>query len=114
METPSIFTRIIQGEQPADLLYEDELCVAFRDIHPRAPLHALIVPRKPIVMVSDATAEDEPLLGHLLTVAAKVAAAQGYAGKFRLVINNGAAVGQTVFHIHVHVLGGRAFVWPPG
>lgn len=114
MKNETLFTRIIHRELPADILYEDDSCMAFRDINPQAPLHALVVPKEPIAKVSDAHSHHEPMLGHLLSVAAKVAEQEGYAGKFRLVINNGAEVGQTVFHIHVHVLAGRPFSWPPG
>lgn len=114
MSGETIFTKIINREIPADIIYEDDLCLAFKDINPQAPLHALVIPKKPIPKVSDATEEDEPLLGHLLTVGAKIAEEQGYAGKFRLNINNGAEAGQSVFHIHVHVLAGRSFSWPPG
>ncbi len=114
MTEKTLFSQIIDRDIPADIVYEDELCIAFRDINPQAPLHVLVIPRKPIEMVSQAQAEDEPMLGHLLTVATQIAAQEGYAEACRLVINNGAAVGQTVFHLHVHVLAGRAFSWPPG
>lgn len=114
MQQETLFTRIIHREVPADIVFEDDTCTAFRDINPQAPLHILVVPKKPIARISDAQASDEPALGHLLTVAAKVAEKEGYAGKFRLVINNGSEAGQTVFHIHVHVLAGRPFLWPPG
>ncbi len=114
MSQETIFSKIINRELPADIVYEDDLCLAFKDINPQAPMHVLVIPKKPIVKVSDAEESDGPLLGHLLTVAAKVAEQQGYKGKFRLVINNGAEAGQTVFHLHVHVLGGRPFTWPPG
>ena len=114
MSGDTIFTKIINREIPADIIYEDDTCLAFKDINPQAPLHALVIPKKPIAKVSDASADDEQLLGHLMTVAAKVAEEQGYAGKFRLAVNNGAEVGQSVFHIHVHVLAGRDFTWPPG
>lgn len=110
----TIFSKIINREIPADILYEDDQCLAFKDINPAAPLHALVIPKKPIAKVSDADASDEPLLGHLMTVASQVAAEQGYEGKFRLIVNNGAEAGQTVFHLHVHVIAGRDFVWPPG
>ena len=114
MSEETIFTKIINREISADIVYEDDDCLAFKDINPQAPLHVLVIPKKPIAKVSDASAEDEPLLGHLLTVGAKVAEEQGYQGKFRLAINNGAEAGQSVFHIHVHVLAGRDFTWPPG
>jgi histidine triad (HIT) family protein len=110
----TLFEKIIAKELPASFLYEDDLCIAIRDINPQAPLHALVIPRKPIVKLSDSTPEDQALLGHLLLVANKVAADAGYADAFRLIINNGAAAGQSVFHIHFHVLGGRPLSWPPG
>ncbi len=114
MSEKTLFTRIIDRELPAEIIYEDDYCVAFRDINPQAPFHALVVPRKPIAMVADATAEDTEMLGKLLLAAAEVARRHGYGEAFRLVVNNGAAVGQTVFHVHVHVLAGRGFSWPPG
>jgi histidine triad (HIT) family protein len=109
----TLFTRIINGELPSDRVYEDDLCVAFRDINPTAPLHVLVVPRKPLPQLDAMAAEDEPLVGHLMRVAAQVAHEQGYED-FRLAINNGAGAGQTVFHLHVHVIGGRPLHWPPG
>lgn len=114
MTAKTLFTRIIDREIPADIVFEDESCIAFRDINPQAPMHILVVPRQPIPMVSHAGPENKPLLGHLLATAAKIAEQQGYGDAFRLVINNGASAGQTVFHLHVHVLGGRSFTWPPG
>ena len=109
----SIFGKIARGEMKADLVYQDELALAFRDIHPQAPTHILVIPRKPIPRLSAAEDGDEALLGHLLGVARKVASQQGLAD-FRLVVNDGADAGQTVFHLHVHLLGGRSFGWPPG
>lgn len=109
----TLFTRIIDGEIPSDRVYEDALCVAFRDINPSAPLHVLVVPRKPLPQLDDMTEEDEPLVGHLLRVAAQVAHAEGYED-FRIAINNGAGAGQSVFHLHVHVIAGRPLHWPPG
>jgi histidine triad (HIT) family protein len=114
MSEKTLFSRIIDREIPSDIIYEDEHCMAFRDISPQAPLHALVVPRKPIPKVADAAAADAALLGQLLLAAGKVAEQQGYGEAYRLVINNGSGAGQTVFHLHVHVLGGRAFKWPPG
>lgn len=110
----TLFEKIIAREIPGDIVYEDELCVAFRDINPAAPLHLLLVPRQPIPMLSQAEDDDAPVLGHLLRVAPKLAADAGYAEAFRLVINNGEAAGQTVFHLHLHILGGRSLHWPPG
>lgn len=109
----TIFSKIIAREIPADIIFEDDQCLAFRDINPQAPTHFLVIPKKPIPKLSDATAEDQGLLGHLLLVASRVAAEQGLTD-FRLNVNNGAGASQTVFHLHVHVLGGRAFSWPPG
>ena len=110
----TLFTKIIRREIPADILYEDDLCVCFKDINPQAPLHALLVPRKPVEKLSDSKKDDQSLLGHLLRTAAEVAQQQGYADAFRIVINNGADAGQTVFHLHIHILAGRRLNWPPG
>jgi histidine triad (HIT) family protein len=110
----TLFEKIIARQIPANFLHEDEHCVAISDISPQAPLHALVIPRKPIAQLSHAKPEDQALLGHLMLVASKLAADAGYADAFRLVVNNGAAAGQSVFHIHVHVLGGRPLSWPPG
>jgi histidine triad (HIT) family protein len=109
----TIFSKIIKREIPATILYEDELSLAFRDVNPQAPVHFLVIPKKPIVKLSEATAEDQSLLGHLLLVASKVADQEGLTG-FRLVTNSGAEAGQTVFHLHIHVLGGRSLDWPLG
>lgn len=110
----TIFSKIINREIPADIVFEDERCLAFRDVNPQAPMHILVIPKKPIDMLAHADDSDESLLGHLMLTARTVAAEQGYADAFRLVINNGEAVGQTVFHMHLHILGGRDFAWPPG
>jgi histidine triad (HIT) family protein len=109
----TIFGRIARGELPAERVFEDDRCVAFRDIAPRAPTHLLVIPRKPIERLSRAGDGDEALLGHLLLVAARVAREAGLSD-YRVVVNDGAGAGQTVFHLHVHVLGGRPFSWPPG
>jgi histidine triad (HIT) family protein len=109
----TIFGKIARGEAQADVVYEDDRALAFRDVAPQAPVHLLVVPRKPIEKLADAGAEDEALLGHLLRVASRVAAEAGLED-WRLVVNNGAGAGQTVFHLHVHVLGGRPMRWPPG
>lgn len=111
---PTIFSKIVAKEMPADIVYEDDLCLAFNDIMPAAPVHILVIPKKPIPCLMDATEEDKLLLGHLNLVAAKVAADAGIGDSFRLVMNNGAKAGQSVFHIHYHVLGGRGLQWPPG
>jgi histidine triad (HIT) family protein len=111
----TLFEKIIAREIPAQIVYEDDLVLAFRDIHPQAPTHALIVPKKPIPRVAEATAEDQQLLGYLLLKAAEVAGKLGLdKGGYRLVINNGADGGETVPHLHVHILGGRYMKWPPG
>ncbi len=111
----TIFARIIAGEIPADKVYEDEHVVAFRDIHAQAPVHVLVVPRKPLVSVADAGPEDALLLGRVMLAAAEVARRLGLEeGGYRLVTNIGADGGQSVPHLHVHVLGGRAMRWPPG
>lgn len=111
----TLFEKIIAREIPADIVYEDDHCVAFRDIHPGAPTHVLVVPRKPVVNVAQASDEDCMLLGRVLLAAQAVAKAEGIAESgYRLVMNNGADAGQTVFHLHCHVLGGRPLGWPPG
>lgn len=109
----TIFGKIINREIPADIIHEDDQALAFRDVNPQAPVHFLVIPKKPIPKLSDATEEDQALLGHLLLVANRVAKEQGLED-FRLNVNNGAGASQTVFHLHVHVLGGRPFAWPPG
>jgi len=110
----TLFQRIADGEIPATLVHQDDRCVAFRDIDPKAPTHVLVVPRKPIPRVGEAGADDQALLGHLLLTAAKVARDLGLGGGYRLVINNGRDGGESVPHLHVHLLGGRALGWPPG
>ncbi|MCC1496687.1 histidine triad nucleotide-binding protein [Alcanivorax sp. 1008] len=109
----TLFSKIIKREIPADIIYEDDDALVFRDINAQAPVHFLVIPKKPIAKLSDASAEDQALLGHLLLVANKVAAQEGLTD-FRLNVNNGAGASQTVFHLHIHVLGGRPFSWPPG
>jgi histidine triad (HIT) family protein len=110
----TLFEKIITREIPADIIYEDDLVLAFRDIKPQAPVHVLIVPKKPIPRVAEATAEDHRVLGHLLLKAAEVAARLDLKNGFRLVINNGPAGGESVPHLHCHLLGGRQMAWPPG
>ena len=110
----TIFSKIINREIPADVVYEDDLSFAFRDINPQAPVHILIIPKKPIPKLNDAAISDQALLGHLMLVANKVADMEGVAGAFRLVLNNGAGAGQEVMHMHFHLLAGRSFTWPPG
>jgi histidine triad (HIT) family protein len=109
----TIFGKIERGEASAEIVYEDDRALAFRDLNPAAPTHVLVIPRKPLDTLAAAREEDESLLGHLLLVASQVAKDAGLEN-FRVVINNGAGSGQTVFHLHVHVLGGRGFGWPPG
>jgi histidine triad (HIT) family protein len=110
----TLFQKIADTEIPAKLIHEDAVCVAFHDIAPQAPTHVLIVPRKPIPRVAEATAEDQVTLGHLLLVAGQLSRQLGLAKGFRVVINNGPDGGETVPHLHVHLLGGRALDWPPG
>jgi histidine triad (HIT) family protein len=109
------FCRIAARQMPSTILFEDEQCVAFQDAHPRAPVHILVVPRKHIASLNENLTEDEALLGHLLTVAARMAKEKGIDGTgYRTVINTNAEAGQTIFHLHVHVMGGRIMRWPPG
>lgn len=110
----TIFGKIIRREIPADIVYEDDLCLAFRDINPQAPTHVLVIPKKEIPRLTDVKDADQALLGHLLLAANRVAQQLGVADAFRLVVNNGAASGQSVFHLHLHILAGRRFRWPPG
>ena len=110
----TLFGRIISREIPADIVYEDEHCLAFRDINPQASTHVLLIPKKEIPQLSDATAEDKVLLGHMMVTAGSIARELGVGDAFRLVVNNGADAGQSVFHLHLHILGGRKFAWPPG
>ena len=113
----TLFEKIIAREIPADIVHEDDLCLAFRDISPQAPIHILIIPKKPIPRVGEADPEDRDLLGHLLTTARTVAEQEGVADRdkgFRLVINNGTDGGESVPHLHVHLLAGRQLNWPPG
>jgi len=111
----TLFEKIIAGEIPADIVYEDDDCVAFRDINPQAPTHLLIVPRKPIVNVAQATDDEGEILGKVLLAARNVAQKVGVAESgYRLCFNNGAGAGQTVFHLHCHLLAGREMRWPPG
>jgi histidine triad (HIT) family protein len=110
-----LFCRIVEGQSPAKVVYTDEWVVAIEDIHPQAPVHLLVIPRRHLPSLKEATREDEPLLGRLLTVAAQLARERGLESRgYRTVINSGASAGQSVFHLHVHVLGGRVFRWPPG
>lgn len=112
-QNDTIFGQIIRGEIPCDTVYEDEDVLAFRDINPVAPVHVLVIPKERLVNLYSADDKSEALLGKLLVAARKVAESEGLEG-FRVVINNGAEAGQTVFHIHAHVIGGRPLKWPPG
>ena len=114
MADKTIFKRIIDREIPADIVYEDDLCLAFRDISPKAPVHVLLIPKKEIPAVNDLTAEDQQLAGHLLLVAGQVAQQLELNNGYRLVVNCGPDAGQAVNHLHVHILGGRPLGWPPG
>ncbi|VEN48359.1 unnamed protein product [Callosobruchus maculatus] len=110
----TIFGKILRKEIPCNFIYEDDVCVAFDDINPQAPVHFLVIPRKPISQLSKAEDTDEALLGHLLIVAKKVAEKRGLSDGFRIVINDGRVGAQSVYHLHVHVLSGRQMQWPPG
>jgi histidine triad (HIT) family protein len=110
----TLFSKVIRREIPADIVYEDELCLAFRDINPQAPTHVLLIPKKEIAKLSSADAGDQALLGHMMLAATKVARQLGVEDAFRLVVNNGAEAGQSVFHLHLHILAGRKLRWPPG
>lgn len=110
----TLFQKICDKEIPASVVYEDDQVVAFRDIRPQAPVHVLIVPRKPIARLSEAGPEDQAVLGHLLAKAAEVARRLGLDRGYRLVINNGPDAGEAVPHLHCHILGGRTLEWPPG
>ena len=111
----NIFAKILRKEIPADVVHEDEHCLAFRDIQPQAPTHVLVIPKQPIAKLADATPEDRQVLGHLMWAAGEIARKEGIAEDgFRIAINNGGRANQTVFHLHVHVMGGRDFTWPPG
>ncbi len=117
MSEPTLFERIVAREIPADIVREDERCIAFHDISPQAPTHILVVPKRPIARVGEAGDGDAELLGHLLLTARDIARDLGVAGEdkgFRIVINNGADGGESVPHLHVHLLAGRSLGWPPG
>lgn len=114
-ENPTIFGKILRNEIPSTRVWEDEHCIAFRDINPAAPTHVLIIPRKLIPTLADATKEDQQVLGHMLLVANEIARQEGIADDgFRVVTNVNVNGGQTVYHLHMHVLGGRELSWPPG
>lgn len=111
----TIFKKIIDKELKTDLIYEDDICLAFKDISPQAPVHILIIPKKEIVSMAEVKEEDKNILGHMMVQASKIAKEQGLDSKgFRLVVNTKEDGGQTVYHLHIHLLGGRKFSWPPG
>ncbi|MGC8988620.1 MAG: histidine triad nucleotide-binding protein [Verrucomicrobiia bacterium] len=110
----TLFERICNRELPGDIVWEDDLVVAFRDINPQAPVHVLVVPRRPIPRLSDAKPEDKELLGHVLLAAAKVAEVLGLKNGYRLVLNTGRDAGEAIPHLHFHLIGGRRMRWPPG
>ena len=110
----TIFDKIISKEIPAEIVYEDDQCLAFKDVNPQAPVHILIIPKKSIAKIADADLQDQNILGYLMLKAGEIADELGVKDAFRLVINNGEGAGQTVFHLHIHLLAGRALTWPPG
>jgi histidine triad (HIT) family protein len=110
----TLFTRILNKDIPADIVYEDELCFAIKDINAQAPVHLLLIPKNPLEKLSDAAHDDQALLGHMLLAVGKITRQLKIDAAFRLVINNGAQAGQSVFHLHMHILAGRPFCWPPG
>ena len=115
MSEDTLFSRIVRREIPADIVYQDDLVTAFRDINPQAPTHILIIPRRHISSVTEMGEEDAELIGKLFLMARDLAVEEGIAEPgFRMVVNAGADAGQTVFHIHLHLLGGRGMAWPPG
>nr|CAB3252845.1 histidine triad nucleotide-binding protein 1-like [Phallusia mammillata] len=111
---PTIFSKIIDKSIPANIIYEDEQCLAFHDVNPQAPVHALVIPKIPVPQLSKATDDEAPLLGHLLNTARKVAKQLKLEEGFRIVINDGVDGSQSVYHLHIHILGGRQMGWPPG
>ncbi|MGL5081554.1 MAG: histidine triad nucleotide-binding protein [Microcoleaceae cyanobacterium] len=110
----TVFSKIIRREISADIVYEDDLVLAFTDIAPQAPVHILLVPKKPIQKLADITSEDQTLMGHLVLTAKKIAEEAHLKDGYRVVINTGQDGGQTVYHLHLHILGGRQMEWPPG
>jgi histidine triad (HIT) family protein len=114
MAAPTIFKKIIDRQIPAKIVYEDELCLAFEDINPCAPIHLIVIPKKEIVSVDDLSDEDEQVAGHLLVAMRKIAAQLGITDGYRVVTNCGRNAGQEVMHLHFHMLAGRKFGWPPG
>ena len=115
MTEDTIFGKIIRREIPAEIVYEDDLALAFKDVNPQAPVHILVIPKQPIAKLADAEPQDHALMGHLLLTAKQVAEQHGLAKNgYRVTINNGPDGGQTVYHLHLHILGGRQMKWPPG
>ena len=114
MRNKTLFEKIIDREVPAKIIYEDNLCIAIEDINPQAPVHVLLIPKKPIEKFSDFNQSDSDLLTHLFFKVNEVASICNISDNFRININNGAEAGQEVFHLHIHILGGRKFSWPPG
>lgn len=114
MSEKTLFQKIIDGDIPGEFIHQDDHCVVLRDIDPQAPVHLLVIPKKPIPRIAEAGPDDAPLLGHLLLVARQVAVEMELEEGFRIVVNNGPDGGESVPHLHVHVLGGRALSWPPG
>ena len=114
MAGKTVFKRILDREIPAAIVYEDDFCLAFRDIHPQAPTHVVVIPKKEIATLNDVTPEDGHILGHLFLAIPKVAAQLGLVDGYRVVTNCGRDAGQEVMHLHFHLLGGRGFGWPPG
>ena len=110
----SLFTKIINGEIKSDKVYEDDLCIAIHDISPQAPIHVLIIPKEPIAMLRDLTERHKSLMGHLMHVTTLIADQLDTSDNYRVVINNGPDAGQSVYHIHIHLLAGRGLSWPPG
>ncbi len=111
----TIFSKIINREVPAEIIYEDDLCLAFRDVSPQAPVHILLIPKKPIESMAKLQEEDGALMGHMLFQASQIAESEGLSEKgYRLVINTNQQGGQSVYHLHMHILGGRQLHWPPG
>ena len=114
MAEKNIFQKIIDREIPADIVYEDDLCLAFEDINPRAPIHLIVIPKKDIASVDDVSEQDETVIGHLFAAMAKIAAKLRLSGGYRVVANCGPDAGQEVMHLHFHLLAGRELGWPPG
>ncbi len=110
----TLFEKIIDKEIPAEIIYEDEISIVIKDINPQAPTHLLIIPKKVIPKLSDSSDDDKNVLGHLMLIARDISTELGLDETFRLVVNNGAKAGQSVFHLHIHLLSGRPLNWPPG